>query len=283
MRTVITIFSILLGVSLAYAVEWGDTVTYRYEEPESLTIIEGADKVSVEVIDQEGFPRGFAYQGGGNKLVKSSTRYNRFRADCCGGWDVTTNGLYFGFICTPGTSASLSPDMGKSMEIGWLNIIAVERRLGMGWRMSLGVGIDWRNYRSTQGLVFESEGGNVKVSDNPMEGYRFSRIKIFSVQFPLLWTKTFKRRSGLQPGLGFGAIFNCNAHGSVKTSWKDERGKNRSITSDNIGQRKFTIDLYGELRLSDVGVYVRYSPYKILTGTQVLDYRPLSVGVSLFY
>ncbi|MDE5882770.1 MAG: hypothetical protein K2H60_13685 [Muribaculaceae bacterium] len=283
MKTLISILIVLLGAACCYGSEFRDTVGTYYQEPQALIISENSDEVSVEIIDNEGFHRGFSYPAGGNKLVKSSRGYNRFRADCCGDWDVTTNGLYFGFICTPGSASSLSPDMGKSLEIGWLNILGIERRLGMGWRMSLGVGIDWRNYRSTQGLVYGSENGHVEVSDNPMEGYRFSRIKIFSVQFPLLWTKTFKRRNGLKPGLGFGAIFNCNAHGSVKTSWKDEGGKNRSVSSDNIGQRKFTIDLYGQLRLGDVGVYVRYSPYKILTRTQLLDYRPLSVGVSLFY
>lgn len=283
MKILISLLVVILGISSCYGYEYRDTVGIYYEHPQALIISEGQDEVSVEIIDNEGLHRGFSYPAGGNKLEKSSRGYNRFRADCCGHWDVTTNGLYFGFICTPGTASSLSPDMGKSLEIGWLNILGIERRLEMGWRMSFGVGIDWRNYRSTQGLVYEGEKGKVTVTDDTMEGYRFSRIKIFSVQFPLLWTKTFKRRNGLRPGLGFGAIFNCNAHGSVKTSWKDEGGKNRNISSDNIGQRRFTIDIYGQLRLGDVGVYVRYSPYKILTRTQLLDYRPLSVGVSLFY
>lgn len=255
----------------------------KYDYPRSVIIVEGADGTSVEVIDNSGSVNKVNCRGEGDNYIRSSSRFNRVGTDCCGNWDIVSNGLCFGFVATPGSPSALSPDMGKSMEIGWLNIIAMERQLYRGWAMSLGIGIDWRNYRSTKGLVYESTGGHTEPGANDKPWYRFSRIKIFSLQFPLLWTKNFKKRSGMTPAIGFGTIFNLNTHGSVKTSWRDENGKKRNAVSNDIGQRIFTIDIYGQIRLGDVGVYVRYSPYKILTGQTPFDYRPLSVGVSLFY
>ncbi len=266
----------------AQTVENKDTIKI-YNNPSSIIITENGGETRVEVIDNVGNLELTEARGDGNSVIKSSTRFNRISTGCCGKWHFTTNGLYFGFVSTPGTSESVSPDMGKSMEIGWLNIVALERALKNGWAVGLGVGIDWRNYRSTRGLIYESHDNHASVTTATDPNYRFSRIKIFSVQFPLLWTKQFKKVGGMTPGIGFGAIFNLNTHGSIKTSWKNENGKKENFTNNEIGQRRFTIDLYGQVRWGDLGLYLRYSPYKILTRSEILDYRPLSVGVTLFY
>ena len=281
MKNIIYTLLFLAAALQVAAAEKGDTVT-KYYDARNLTIIENEEGVKVEVTDADGETTYFNNASKGDGHSKITSGFNRIKVGCCDRWDLVCGGLNFGFVTTPGTSSAASPDMGKSMEIGWLNIIGVERRLPQNWRWSLGVGIDWRNYRSTSGLVFATEDRHVNLSDEEIEGYRFSRIKIFSLQFPLLMTKKFKKRSGLSPSISFGPIFNLNPHGSVKTSWKDEKGKNRYISTDKIGQRKFTIDLYGQLTLSEMGVYVRYTPYKILTGAVAPDYRSLSVGIILF-
>lgn len=280
-RILLLIFIILASPG-AFAEETRDTVV-RYDFARSLTIAENEDGVTVEVIENDGKVTVFDNHTSGDRLIRSTSRFNRISCGCCGRWHLTCGGLNFGFVYAPGTSADHRPDMGKSMEIGWLNIIGLERRLTRSWNMSLGIGIDWRNYRSTTGLLFNPDEGHISISDEAPDGYRFSRIKIFSVQFPLLFTKTFRRTSGLSPAIGFGPIFNCNPHASVKTSWRDEKGKNRSISSDNVGQRKFTIDIYGHLSFGSFGIYARYSPYRILTGASSPDYRTLSAGVILFY
>lgn len=280
--TIIGFSSVTVNAASGQTTEINDTIK-TYNNPTSVIITENAGNTKVEVIDDEGNVDIVEGYGDGNSVIKSSTRFNRIRTGCCERWELITNGLNFGFVATPGTSDAISPDMGKSMEIGWLNIVALERRLRTGWAVSLGIGIDWRNYRSTRGLVFESHEGHASVTESHDANLRFSRIKIFSVQFPLLWTKKFKKVGGLTPGIGFGGIFNLNTHGSIKTSWKNENGKKENLASNDIGQRRFTIDLYGEVRLGDIGLYVRYCPYKILTRSEILDYRPLSAGVTIFY
>lgn len=317
MKVKIILFIFMLSALHALAVEVSDTVV-RYNYARSLIITENEAGVGVEVVNAAGETINFTNQSEGDRLVRSSSRFNSFSWGCCHRWHLTCGGFNFGFVTTPGVPGNQKPDMGKSMEIGWLNIIALERQLSRNWSLSIGVGVDWRNYRSTTGLVFlpeedfkanstsaaefdrSSATGEVLfsgempenyssavaerlfLSGDVPEGYRFSRIKIFSVQFPLLFTKTFKRIAGLKPAIGFGPIFNCNPHGSVKTSWKVEQGKNRSYSSDRIGQRKFTIDFYAQVSLGSFGLYARYSPYKILTGPSP-DYRTLSTGLILFY
>lgn len=282
MKLRIILFSIMLSALGAHAEERQDTVV-SYGNARSLTIQETPEGVAVEVIAGNGDVDLFYNQTPGDRLIRSTSRFNRIRCGCCDRWHLTCGGLNFGFVTTPSVSSSLRPDMGKSLEIGWLNIIGLERKLSRSWNMSVGVGVDWRNYRSTTGLVFNPDDGHVEISGERPDGYRFSRIKIFSVQFPMLFTKTFHRVAGATPAVGFGAIFNCNPHASVKTSWKDEQGKRRSISSDRVAQRKFTIDFYGQVSLGSFGIYARYSPYRILTGEHAPDYRSLSAGIILFY
>lgn len=284
MKTKIILLMIALaaGVGRGKGAEREDTVV-TFQSPKSLVIVENPEGVTAEVTDAFGDVYSYTTETGGNWTAKSTSRFNRISCGCCNGWSLICGGLTFGFVATPGQGPSKSPDMGKSMEIGWLNVIGVEKQLPQNWTISLGVGLDWRNYRSTKGVVYEVIDDHVYISDEKLEGYRYSRIKVFSVQFPLLVNKTFRKYGSLRPGISFGSIFNANPHGSVQTSWRDEEGKKRKYYTASISQRKFTIDLYGQLTLGSFGVYARYSPYKLLTGKGTPDYHSFSAGVILFY
>lgn len=282
MKTFILFLITLLCSFPVKGIAVSDSTVY-YVEPKSVIITENSTGAEVEVIDKNDGLHKFECQSRGNNMITASTRFNSIHADCCGNWYIKSSGLYLGFISTPGSDEAISPDMGKSIEFGWLNLISVERQLSYRWGVSLGFGLNNRSYRSTRGLVYESDEDHITVSERPIDGYRFSRIKIFSLQFPLLFKKSFSKRGGMTPGLSFGPIFNLNTSGSIMTSWKDEHGKNQKTVTKNIGQRFFTIDLYGQIRLGDLGIYVRYSPYKILQSSRLIDYQPLSVGISLGY
>lgn len=281
MKKLILLF-LLLYTGVSFGTTTSDTVL-NFNNPKSVIISENPDGVNVDIRDAYGNNIKIGCSGTGDRVVRSSKRFNRISTDCCGNWSLTSNGLYFGFVSTPGSPAAYSPDMGKSLEFGWLNILAFERKLPKNWRVSFGIGIDWRNYRSTRGLVYEMEDGHASASPIPMPGYKSSRIKIFSLQFPLLWHKRFRKTGGMYPGLSFGAIFNYNTGGSMKTTWRAEDGASCKFSTGHIGQREFTIDLFGSVKMGCIGIYARYSPYKILMNSSVLDYRPLSVGFMLFY
>ena len=279
MKKIIFLISLFLFSVTAIASESPDTIV-THNNAREIIIIENSNGVKAVVMERDGSVYDYVSQGG-DKVVTGSSSFNRIRCSSSG-WSFVSGGLTFGFVATPGTPSSLSPDMGKSMEIGWLNLIGMERRLNAGWAMSLGMGIDWRNFRSTSGLLYQAEGGFTEAERIDPAGYRFSRIKVFSLQFPLLFSKTFGGH-GMRPGLAFGPIFNFNTHASVKSSLFDEQGKRFTKSSSDIGRRAFTVDIYGQLSLGPVGIYARYSPLTILKNPGVLDYHPLSVGVVLFH
>lgn len=193
-------------------------------------------------------------------------------------WDLTSGGLGFGFCGALDAPSTAGIEMGKSFEISWFNILAVEATNRYGNSFSLGIGVNWRNYRTTLGNCFTVNGGHVDITPYP-EGTepRLSRIKIFSVQFPLLYTQQLPNKMAFT----FGPIFNLNTHASVLTSWRVGNEK-AEYKANDINARPFTIDLFASLRLFDFGgFYVRYSPYRAMTGSHPLNFNQLSTGIML--
>lgn len=213
---------------------------------------------------------GFSLIGSQNRKCDTSTE----------SWDMISNGLGFGFCSAPGVPGASGIEMGKSFEISWLNIIAAQATNRFGNTFSIGVGINWRNYRTTLGNRFTVTDGQVGIGQYP-EGAepRLSRIKIFSVQFPMLYGQRLpfgvsKERMMLR----FGPIFNLNSHASVLTAWRDgNQSSEHKVNGMNV--RPFTIDLFASLHVWDfVSLYARYSPYNALTGHH-LNFHQFSTGI----
>ena len=146
-------------------------------------------------------------------------------------------------------------------------------------------GIVWRNHRTTGSTRFT-------VSDDGTVGYggyaegvtpRFSRLKVFSLQFPLIWSqKTPLRLFDTRLAFSVGAIANWNAHGSILTSWTDENGDKVKENITDFGLRRFSVDFYASVRVcSFLRVYARYSPYKIFTGASSVAMKNFSTGLTL--
>lgn len=199
-------------------------------------------------------------------------------------WEIISGGVGFGFCSAPGAPSAAGIEMGKSFELSWLNILAVQARNRYGNSFSFGVGINWRNYRTTLANNFVVNDGQVEIGNYP-EGVepRLSRIKIFSVQFPLLYRQhlpfgiTKERMS-----VTFGPIFNLNSHASVLSAWKTDDVKSE-YKVNGINIRPFTIDLFASVHFWDFcSLYVRYSPYKAMTGNHPMNFHQFSTGILFF-
>ncbi|MCM1141669.1 MAG: hypothetical protein NC453_24120, partial [Muribaculum sp.] len=95
---------------------------------------------------------------------------------------------------------------------------------------------------------------------------------------PLLWTWRIPKSS-----LEFkcGPIFNFNTYASLKTAYEDEDGNKMEDFTKAISPRRFTLDFFGSISYSHaVGLYVRYSPMKVMDAPNTLNFQPLSVGVT---
>ena len=143
--------------------------------------------------------------------------------------------------------------------------------------VSLGFGIDWKNYRMTDDMLFtKGPDGNVTVQKYPLEFEpKFSRIKVFSLTATLRYRHDF----GHGFAIGFGPIVNFNTYASIKTRYKF-LGDKIKHEEKNIRQRPVTIDWMLDLNVADVPLYVKYSNDNVLKDGGV-KFRSLSFGLYL--
>ncbi|MBR1934397.1 MAG: hypothetical protein IJ841_12045 [Prevotella sp.] len=141
--------------------------------------------------------------------------------------------------------------------------------------MSLGFGLDWKNYRMTGDTRFtKAPDGNVVVEKYPLQvSPDFSRIKVFSLTAILGFEHSFDDDFWI----GFGPVVNFNVYGSVLTEYSmygdDIRKKEK-----NIHQRPITIDWMLRLGICGIPLYAKYSDDNVLKDGGV-KFRSLSFGL----
>ena len=293
MKKTLLIAAMIHAAALANAQERPDTIL-SVSNPSSVTITETPEGFGVSVVTntQNGESRS-AYSESFDNPVKVDARSWRSCLSLAPSknlkWDVTVSGPGIGWINACGQPDGMGVEMGKSLEISWLNALAVTYRLPLrsSW-ISLGFGFDWRNYRiSTGASRFVPDGnGGVEIGEYP-EGVtpKGSRLKVFSMGVPLLWHQRLPFRIFGQPCvIGLGAVFNYNSHASMKTKWELPDGSKAEQKTNHIGHRRFTVDFMGMVRIwSGVNLYVRYSPNSVLRGVGQPRFNPLSTGIIRFY
>lgn len=181
--------------------------------------------------------------------------------------------------------ANPSPDFlqwSKSFEISWLNCFGVAFGIGK-TRVSIGLGFDWRNYKTTYAkyCIVPAPGNGIDVGRliEDEDGVRIknSRLKVFSLQVPVLFRARIPSTS-----LYFkaGPIMNFNTYASLKTVYEDYEGNQYEMFTKELNPNRFTVDFFGSLSLCRaVGVYVRYSPMKVMKSSSPLNFKPLTIGV----
>ena len=174
--------------------------------------------------------------------------------------------LGIGFTAPTKADSRLDFSTFKSWEF-FANIIQWDHAMDRRWRdkFSLGLGIDWRNYRITDDMLFtKNMEGNVTVDRYPLEFEpKFSRIKVFSLTATLRYEHDF----GYGFAIGFGPVVNFNTYASIKTRYKFLGEKQKRIEK-NIRQRPITIDWMLNMRIADFPFYVKYSNDDVLKEAQ---------------
>ncbi|MCR4958925.1 MAG: hypothetical protein K6B13_10055 [Prevotella sp.] len=186
--------------------------------------------------------------------------------------------LGVGFTAPTKADSRLDFSTFKSWEF-FANIIQWDHAMDRRWRdkFSFGLGIDWRNYRITDDMLFtKGEDGNVTVDRYPLEFEpKFSRIKVFSLTATLRYEHDF----GYGFAIGFGPVVNFNTYASIKTRYKFLGEKQKRIEK-NIRQRPITIDWMLNMRIADFPFYVKYSNDDVLKDGGI-KFRSLSFGLYL--
>ena len=176
----------------------------------------------------------------------------------------------------------ISVSTGSSWEIFWT--IAAYEYYAYGKRdgFSVGFGLDWRNYRMTGFNYFsKANEGTISVEKYPVGTEPdFSRIKVFSLQIPLMWQHRFNKRWSF----ALGPVINFNTYASIKNKYTDANGEKHKDVLKHIHQKPFTIDLMAELNiLNEFSVYCKYSPMNILNSdySNKGNFQSLSFGIYL--
>lgn len=297
-RMIITAISVVVCNVMALAVE-PDTVLI-INDVRNLTITERPDGFKVYVKNSDGdsvstlaYAQDFKYA----MTIKSqqiwpiSLKFNDRPKNHKNGrsrshWECVMEGPGIGWVNACDAPESLGLEMGKSLEISWLNALAVNYVMpSLRGKISIGLGFDWRNYKistSNQRLIVSD--GVVGVSPYPSDVIPSnSRLKVFSLGVPVLYTQSFGTgKYGSKTQLRLGAVFNYNSHASIKSFWTDMSGSNVTEYSGDVGQRKFSVDFIAVFRVYGIGLYVRYSPMSVLSGAGQPQFHPFSTGLMLF-
>ncbi|MDE6498116.1 MAG: hypothetical protein K2L21_05595 [Muribaculaceae bacterium] len=247
----------------------------------SLTIAETDSCVEVTVEDAAGrvtIAEPFPARG----TVSSRQKSKRLAAQLWGnermGWDIVSSMPLVGFVQASGCSECF--DMGRSIELSWLQVLGVALRFYKSdCSLSAGLGISWRNYRTIPDLrlTADERGGVDFAPYDPDITLQSSRVKVFSLTLPVLFTQNLYFSPRHRLGYSFGPMLCFNTHGSLRSRWLDADGAKQRESTSRIARHKFTADLFAAVGMNGLSVYVRYSPMSVLT--RGLDFASFSTGV----
>ena len=292
MKKLMTIMA-LAALTLAAGAQENDTVVIH--NPRKVTIVTGDSLQRIIVSGKEGDDK-FTYQNT-IRLVDSnyvsttrigrdrwelmpSVKVGRKKDDPEGRVYYNTISAHFGIGFTAPTKADARTDFStfKSWEI-FATIVQWDHYFERRHRnsVSLGFGIDWKNYRMTGDTRFvKAPDGNVALENYPLQvSPDFSRIKVFSLTANLGFTHSFDKDFWI----GFGPVVNFNVYGSILTEYS-MYGDDIKRKEKDIRQRPITIDWMLRLGIMGVPFYLKYSGDNVLKDGGV-KFRSLSFGLYL--
>ena len=187
------------------------------------------------------------------------------------GWNIYTGGFVIGWD----NASGIDVNMGRSIDIGWLNVIGAKFKTRHGQRITMGVGIDWRNFRLSNDVRFHKDGENLSIVPYPDGAEsRRSRLKVFSLTVPVL----LRQRLFSTVDIFAGPVVNFNLHASMETAYT-LNGEKVKDTSSKIHPVPVTVDIMGGVKWKFIGAYVRYSPCHVLQERYAPAFNPFTAGI----
>lgn len=272
----------MMAATIAQAAEPGDTVTVN--QAQKVTIVSNDSLLHVTVSGTESRPN-YHYEAtlrntDGN--YESSSVGSLFNFNIAGKLNKShrrrplyDSELHFfiGFNGATGSNGQVKTSLGSGADIGtyldwgvhpWRN----------GHRLSVGFGVEWKNYRMTSRRQFV-KGDNGAVSVEPLGDAvdpKFSRIKTFSLIFPVMYS--YEKRGW---GFSVGAVLDCTSHSSIKTRYRLD-GKKYKQTDKDLHTNTPTVDLMATFINPWINLYVKYNPCDILNTEYGPKFHSLSLG-----
>lgn len=189
------------------------------------------------------------------------------------GWNIYSGGFVIGWD----NACGIDVNMGRSMELGWLNVIGAKYNTGHGQRITLGLGIDWRNFKLHNDVRFRQNNDCLEITHYPDGSEpKSSRVKVFSLTLPV----QVRQRLFNKVDIFAGPVVSFNLHASVETIYT-LGGEKVKESSNKIHQVPVTVDIMGGAKWSCLGAYVRYSPCHVLQERYAPAFTPFTAGIFL--
>lgn len=296
MKTLKYIFVLSLLFSFkTYASEEVPDTLMAVDSPSKVIITESSQGTKITVTDNTSGAEEshlITYAPGANVTTSRKSSVSLFnipglesmnRNENCGcsgsRWSLGADGLCIGLNEAHGRTGGGGLQWSKSFEISWLSCLNIGYSFSRS-RIYLGLGFDWRNYKATadRHWLVATESGGVEWGEAPEEAIvRYSRLKVFSLQMPLLYEWRIPK-SRLK--LKLGPILNFNTYSSLKGVYDDSFGNRCEFFTKKFKRNPTTLDFFGSISYrSALGIYVRYSPMKVLKDPSPINFTPFTIGV----
>lgn len=164
----------------------------------------------------------------------------------------------------------------KSFEVALL--FTKKNRITNGFWFCYGVGLDWRNFAITNGNLLSNNAGDPVIPRLGISSYdsAISKLKVFSVDFPLLFSVNIVNGFGLT----FGPVINLNTD-----SWI----KNKTTSNGHTGKEKFntpqanllTVDIMAQINIKSISLFAKYSPMSLMDKAYWPEFEHFSIGIAL--
>lgn len=193
------------------------------------------------------------------------------------GWNITSGGWAVGLVDAV-SGGDVDVNMGGSWQLSWLNVIGAKYNNGHGQRFTVGVGIDWRNYKLNKGKHYTANGDKMGVAADGGEAQsKSSRLKVFSIEVPV----TVRQRVLRHCDVFAGVVTNFNVRASMENVWMQDGNKSVETRTSGLHQNVVTADLLAGVKWRGVGYYVRYSPFDVISSKHGPKFQTLSMGLVL--
>ena len=268
-----------------------DNDTIVVNKPNKVTVVVGDSVQKILIEGREG-DENYVYR---NTIQSTNGKFTRHEADDKDSWDIIPSvkvgskknkedeldelsmHVAFGMVCPVSADERLDFS-GRSQEIWWIPV-CYEHAFDKQKRHSIefGLGLDWRNYRIKQDVMFvKNADGMVDLAPYPSGVHRkFSRVKVFGLTADVLYRLKFSKNFGM----ALGPVLNFNTYSSLKTKYEED-GKKVSVIEKKAGHRPVTFDLLGMIDICGFNFYVKYSPNDVLKDNGI-KFKALSFGVLL--
>lgn len=230
-----------------------DNPHYTYSN--TLQIVD-SNYVSGSSINKDDFTIGFGWP----KLARKNTDHQST-------YELTAH-FCIGFVNAPGMPKAGDLNMGNSAEL-WFFFENEWRPWRNNHVFSFGIGLDWRNYRMEDNYCFRKDAEGMNVLERLPEGAspNFSRVKVFSLNFPIRY-----QYQGRRFGFSLGPVLNFNTYSSIKTKynarWPQIQGEVQERTPHARHRRLHGNGLHADHRLLRQVQSVQRSQVRLRTQVQ---------------